>query len=229
MSEETKKETSAPAENKAPQRQERGGFNRNGGPGRGGDRNRRGPRRDDRDQKSDGPELEEKVVFINRCAKATKGGRSFSFSALVVSGDKEGKVGYGFGKANEVADCIRKASEASKKVLEKMEIVNGTIPHEVYAEFGGAKVILKPACAGTGIIAGGAVRSVCEAVGITNILGKSIGSPNHANLVKATLKALKSLRTKDQIYAARGKKTEKQESMKSADAVVTEEAKTEAN
>jgi len=216
MSEETKTETAAPAENKAPQRQERGnrGPRRDGGDRRGG----RGPRRDDRDQKPEGPELEEKVVYINRCAKATKGGRSFSFSALVVSGDKEGKVGFGFGKANEVADCIRKASDASKKVLEKMEIVNGTIPHEVYAEFGGAKVLLKPACPGTGIIAGGSVRAVCEAVGITDILGKSIGSKNHANLVKGTLKALGSLRTKDQIYAARGKKTAKQETMKSADA-----------
>lgn len=227
MSEEKKSET-APAANSGQPAQGRpdsrgpGGFRGPGGPG--GDRRnqRRGPRRDDR-KEGDGPELEEKVVFINRCAKATKGGRSFSFSALVVSGDKKGKVGFGFGKANEVADCIRKASEASKKVLAKMEIVNGTIPHEVYAEFGGAKVLLKPACPGTGIIAGGSVRAVCEAVGITDILGKSLGSKNHANLVKGTLKALGSLKTKDQIYSARGKKTAKQESMKSADAVTTEE------
>jgi small subunit ribosomal protein S5 len=185
----------------------RGGNNRGGGFG--GGRGRGGPRREapPTPTDKDGNELTEKVVFINRCSKVVKGGRRFSFSALVVSGNQKGGVGVGFGKANEVAECIKKASGVAGKSLQKMNLKDGTIPHEVYAEFGGGKVLLKPASPGTGIIAGGGMRAVCEAVGIKDVLGKSIGSNNHANVVKATLKALSMLRNREQVLKLRGKET----------------------
>ncbi len=157
----------------------------------------------DRDEEED---LFEKVVFINRCAKVVKGGRRFSFSALVVSGNREGSVGVGFGKAKEVAECIKKASESSKKDMVKVKVTRNTIPHPVIGVYGGGRVLLRPASPGTGLIAGGGVRAVVEAAGIKDILAKSMGSNNHANVVKATLDALDQLRTKEEIYALRGKR-----------------------
>ncbi len=146
----------------------------------------------------------EKVVFINRCAKVVKGGRRFSFSALIVAGDHDGKVGVGFGKANEVAEAIRKASESARKSMEKVSLHENTIPHEVIGEFGGGRVLLRPASPGTGVIAGGGVRAVVEAAGIRDVLAKSLGSSNHANVVKATIEALRSLRRRDEIFKMRG-------------------------
>jgi small subunit ribosomal protein S5 len=146
----------------------------------------------------------EKVVFINRCAKVVKGGRRFSFSALIVSGDKAGRVGYGFGKANEVSEAIRKASESAKKSLIKVSVRDNTIPHDVIGEHGGGRVLLRPASPGTGIIAGGGVRAVVEAAGIRDVLAKSLGSSNHANVVKATLAALVQLRLREEIFKTRG-------------------------
>lgn len=150
-------------------------------------------------------DVSEKVVFINRCAKVVKGGRRFSFSALVVAGDRQGNVGLGFGKAKEVSDAIKKASEASRRSFVKMNLRGATIPHEVTGAHGGGRVLLKPASPGTGIIAGGGVRAVCEVAGVKDVLAKSLGSSNHANVVKATLAALSALRMPDDIMKLRGK------------------------
>jgi small subunit ribosomal protein S5 len=150
-------------------------------------------------------ETTEKVVFINRCAKVVKGGRRFSFSALIVSGNHNGRVGIGFGKANEVSEAIRKATESAKKGMVNVAVHENTIPHEVLGEFGGGRVLLKPASPGTGVIAGGGVRAVIEAAGIRDVLAKSLGSSNPANVVKATLDALTTLRPRDEIFKIRGK------------------------
>ena len=165
---------------------------------------RRDRKRDDRNSDKDKSGLSEKVVFINRCAKVVKGGRRFSFSALIVTGDRAGKVGCGFGKANEVSEAIRKASESAKKAMVKVSVLENTIPHEVIGEFGGGRVLLKPASPGTGVIAGGGVRAVIEAAGIRDVLAKSLGSSNHANVVKATIEALQQLRHREEIYKLRG-------------------------
>jgi small subunit ribosomal protein S5 len=159
-----------------------------------------------RDRTRTPSDMFEKVVFVNRCAKVVKGGRRFSFSALLVVGDNKGKVGVGFGKAREVAEAIRKATENAKKNLHGYHIGPSTIPHEVTGAFGGGKVLLRPASLGTGLIAGGGVRAVLEAAGVKDILAKSMGSSNPANVVKATVDALSRLRTRSQILESRGKK-----------------------
>lgn len=163
----------------------------------------RKPRRDPRDK-----EFEERVVTINRVTKVVKGGRRFRFAALVVVGDKKGRVGFGTGKANEVPDAIKKAIEDAKKNVFKVPVVGTTIPHTITGRYGAGQIFLRPASEGTGVIAGGAVRDVLELAGINDILSKCLGSRTPINMVRATMKALQDLKTIEEVARLRGKKPE---------------------
>ncbi len=154
--------------------------------------------------KEDKSNLEEKVLHVNRCSKVVKGGRKFSFSALILVGDAQGHVGYGFAKANELTDAIRKGGEAARKNLVTFEMEGTTIPHEVFVNFDGAKLLLKPAPVGTGVVAGSRVRSVLEFAGIKDVVAKSLGSSNPINQVKAAFKALSQLRNRKKTLEMRG-------------------------
>ncbi len=148
--------------------------------------------------------LEEKVLFVNRCSKVVKGGRKFSFSALILVGDHNGRVGFGFAKANELTDAIRKGGEAARKNLITFEMEGTTIPHEVLVDFDGARLLLKPASEGSGVVAGSRIRSILEFAGVRDVVAKSIGSNNPINQVKATFKALSELRSRKEAMEMRG-------------------------
>ena len=153
-------------------------------------------------QKTD--DLEEKVLFVNRCSKVVKGGRKFSFSALILVGDHNGRVGYGFAKANELTDAIRKGGELARKNMVTFEMENTTIPHQVIVDYDGSRLLLKPAPEGTGVVAGSRVRSILEFAGVRDVVAKSLGSNNPLNQVKAAFKALASLRNRKKTLELRG-------------------------
>ncbi|MDR0554385.1 MAG: 30S ribosomal protein S5 [Treponema sp.] len=159
----------------------------------------------DRDRNSLEKEFVEKLVKLNRTAKVVKGGRRFSFSALTIVGDRKGKVGYGFGKANDVSEAIRKSIEKAKRNLVQLPVKNGTIPHEIRGIFKASQVLLRPACSGTGIIAGGPVRAIMEAGGVTDILSKSIGASSQYNVVKATFEGISRIMDAKTLAKNRGK------------------------
>jgi small subunit ribosomal protein S5 len=161
--------------------------------------------RDNRDRDRDKGDFVEKLVKLNRTAKVVKGGRRFSFSALTVVGDRKGNVGYGFGKANDVSEAIRKSIDRAKRKMVKMPVKNGTIPHEVTGLYKSARVLIKPACSGTGIIAGGPVRAIMEAGGVSDILSKSIGARNPVNVVKAVFHGIETMMDAKAVSKNRGK------------------------
>lgn len=163
----------------------------------------KGPQK--RRQEDFGTEFEEKVLYINRCSKVVKGGRKFSFSALILVGDGQGHIGYGFAKANEVSDAIRKGSEAARKNIFEIEMEGTSIPHEARVVWDGAEVLLKPAPFGTGVVAGSKVRSVLELAGVKDVIAKNLGSTSPVNQVKATFKALLSMKNRQQYFADRGR------------------------
>ena len=181
------------------QRKPRNNGPRNNGPKKGQRNN--GTRREEK-------EFEERVVTINRVTKVVKGGRKFRFAALVVIGDRKGRVGFGTGKANEVPDAIRKASENAKRNIINVPLIHGTIPHDITGIYGSGRVFIRPASQGTGIIAGGPVRAVVELAGYTDILSKSLGSSTKINMAYATLDALKQQKTAEEVAKLRGKKVE---------------------
>ena len=193
MANETEEKSVAQAPEAAPRSEE-------ARPSRGQGRNRP-PRREEREEVQD--EFEERLIVVNRSSKTVKGGRNFSFGALVVVGDKKGRVGMGFGKANEASDAIRKGGEQARRYVMNVPMFGSTISHAVEARFCAARVLIKPASQGTGVVAGGGMRAVLELAGIQDVLAKKLGSNNQVNVVKATFAALKKLRTKAEMLAKR--------------------------